>query len=105
MSYFGVHSKLPEISAEKDRVGAGISSDLFRPRMRRHIYGEKLSEFDIEETRDLLYTRGPKFGSGADPPREYEFRVKDMSRLWLYVNGKRPKDRTDLNDQFAHESV
>jgi hypothetical protein len=90
MSYFGVHRELPEISSEMGKAWASISRDLYVPRTRRYIFRGKWSEFDIEEARDLL--------NGADPPRGYEFRVKDMSRLWLYVNGKRPKDILDLNE-------
>ena len=88
MSYFGVHGELPDISSEEGRFGADIRSDWFRHRMRTYINGEKRSNFDI--VRDML--------SGPDPPRGYEFRVKDMSRLWLYVNGKSPRDRPDLNE-------
>jgi hypothetical protein len=97
MSYFGVHGELFQTSAEEERVGTDISSNLFGSRMRRDIHERKLSQLLFGQTRDLH--------NGADPPGRYEFKVKDMSRLWLYVNGKRPKDRTDLNDQLAHESV
>jgi hypothetical protein len=91
MSYFGVHGELPGVSAEEEKVGARINNDSVGPRMRRHMYEENWPKTDLP--------------SGADPPKRYEFKVKDMSRLWLYVNGKKPKDKNELNDQFDHESV
>jgi hypothetical protein len=97
MSYFGVNGELPEISSEKEKFGASVSSDSFGPRKKSYVQENEWAEFDIERVRELL--------SGANRPRRYDFKVKDMSRLWLYVNGKKPKDRTDLNHQFAHESV
>jgi hypothetical protein len=97
MSYFGVHSELPEISVEEEEDGANISSDPFEPRMRRHMYENKWLKTDIERNRHLL--------SEDHPPKKYDFKVKDMSRLWLYVNGKWPRDRPDLNNLFIHESA
>jgi hypothetical protein len=99
MSYYGVHGELPEISAEEEKVGANISSDSFGsgPRMRRHMYETNWPKTGIERNRDQL--------SGADPSRRYDFKVKDLSRLWLYVNGRMPNDEPFLMDQARYELI
>jgi hypothetical protein len=81
MSYFGVHGELLEAPTEGKYTASNIGLNFLAWEWQSNV--EEVSKSSIERAGISL--------SGAPPGRVFDFKVKDLSRLWLYVNGKNPK--------------
>lgn len=84
MSYMGTHGE--PLSNEENEVLIRDMSPISPATMRKFVK-------DFDGKRGLAMTNGKKEEAALDKEaeRKMEFKVKDLSRLWLYVNGKSPR--------------
>ena len=87
ISYHSIHGESPDVQESPD-----VSLRDFSPSSTFQTLKDHMQNGDLQVGEKELQKRFEKVVDGM------QFRVKDMSRLWLYVNGKSPPlDEVDVS--------
>lgn len=82
MSYLGTHGE--PLSNEENEVLIRDMSPISPATMRKFVK-------DFDGKKGLAMTNGKEGALDKEAEKKMEFKVKDLSRLWLYINGKSPR--------------